>query len=182
MADLTGVVLKLGRATRLVEELHARHDAYIMSEPFAMETHDEPVGDFDAYFRLKQPLPMDFGLLIGDALHNARSALDHMAWQLVLAGGGTPTDQTAFPIAKDAKTFEEWVERRLRGAAPDAVAAVRALKPWKGSDEQLWRLHRLDAVDKHRLLTPVVAAQRSFGLRGTFNLPGATRSRFRRSC
>jgi len=172
MADLTGVVLKLGRATRLVEELNAGRDAYLHGGSFFVDGQDEPGGDHVAYFRQRQPLPLELGLLIGDALHNARSALDHLAWQLVLAGGGTPTIQTGFPIVEDAAKFKRRVGDALRGADRGAVDVVRALQPWKGGDDLLWRLHRLDIVDKHHLLMPLIASQHSLGIGGTFNFPG----------
>jgi hypothetical protein len=35
---------------------------------------------------------------------------------------------------------------------PDAIKAIDAIKPYRGGNETLWRLHRLNNVDKHRLL------------------------------
>ncbi len=45
-------------------------------------------------------LPFDALAAAGDIVHNLRSALDHLAFQLVLAGGHTPTTETAFPVWK----------------------------------------------------------------------------------
>ena len=33
-----------------------------------------------------------------------------------------------------------------------AIAAIDALKPYRGGDDLLWQLHRLENVDKHRVL------------------------------
>ncbi len=42
-----------------------------------------------------------------------------------------------------------------------AVDAIDATKPYKGGDDRLWRLHRLNNIDKHRLLITVGAAFQS---------------------
>ena len=51
--------------------------------------------------RLKQkPVPVEFSFMIGDILHNLRSTLDHLVWQLTIANGKTPD---SFPLAKESK-------------------------------------------------------------------------------
>ena len=35
---------------------------------------------------------------------------------------------------------------------PEAVEAIDKLKPYKGGNDALWRIHELDNVDKHRSL------------------------------
>jgi hypothetical protein len=43
-------------------------------------------------------VPPVLSAIIGDAVHNLRVSLDHLAWQLVLATGKTPGGDTSFPI------------------------------------------------------------------------------------
>jgi hypothetical protein len=38
--------------------------------------------------------PTRIGLLIGDCLHNLRSGLDHLVWQLILQSGGSPDEKS----------------------------------------------------------------------------------------
>ena len=45
-----------------------------------------------------------------------------------------------------------------------AVAAIDALKPYKGGNDVLWQLHELNNVDKHRLILTVGSAVRSTDL------------------
>src|SRR5690606_21763862 len=42
--------------------------------------------------------------IVGDVLHNLRSALDQLAWQLVLFDGGTPNQLTTFPVLREPPT------------------------------------------------------------------------------
>jgi hypothetical protein len=51
--------------------------------------------------------------LIGEFLHNTRSSLDHLAWQLVLSNSGEPSLATCFPILQTAPTTQQ-----ERGATP----------------------------------------------------------------
>lgn len=44
---------------------------------------------------------------------------------------------------------------------PAAIAAIDATKPYLGGNDTLWRLHKLNNVDKHRLLITVGFALRS---------------------
>jgi len=54
---------------------------------------------FDAVVRLRNvpPVPHDIVLLLDDFFHHARSALDHVIWQLVIDAGTMPKKQQ-FPI------------------------------------------------------------------------------------
>jgi len=99
----------------------------------------------------------DLSIIVGDAVHNLRSSLDLVAWQLVEANGGRPGDTTAFPIWWSEAQFRGGGAGYLKGAHPDAIKTMRDLKPYKGGNAALWRLHRLDATDKHRLLLVVGA-------------------------
>ena len=59
---------------------------------------------------------VEWSLILGDLLHNLRSALDHLAWQLVVDGGGTPSQDTNFPVC--CSTQVSRVQRSLSGAQP----------------------------------------------------------------
>src|SRR5215469_737042 len=91
----------------------------------------------------------------GDVVHNLRSALDHLAHQLVVAGGGTPDRDTMFPIAKDLNAYESSKPAKVKGMKPQAIKAIDALEPYKGGNDLLWRINELDIIDKHRTLFTV---------------------------
>ena len=78
-------------------------------------------------------LPADFSAVVGDFFHNVRSALDHLAWQLVLRHGLEPTRKTAFPIHLEAP--ENGV-RVVPGVGDDALAAIDALQPYNWNPDE----------------------------------------------
>jgi hypothetical protein len=53
-------------------------------------------------------LPFNAIAAAADIVHNLRSALDHLAYQLAMVGstGKEPTRFVEFPIAKDSTTYE----------------------------------------------------------------------------
>jgi hypothetical protein len=61
----------------------------------------------------------------------------------------------AFPIARSLKRYEEIKPRKLRGVRKDAIDAIDALKPYKSGNNELWFLHALNNIDKHRLVLTV---------------------------
>jgi hypothetical protein len=101
----------------------------------------------------------------GDALHCARTPLDHLAYILVLADGGQPTTQTAFPIF-DNRVSRSDLRGKVKGASQQAISDILDLHPWRGGDDKLWLLHRLDIIDKHRLLLTVANVHRTGQLGG----------------
>jgi hypothetical protein len=165
-----GIDYKFRRASSLVDELELAVAEYTATEPFSMVTREEPSGDLATVVRVRAQPPVEWSVVIGDAVHNARSALDHLAYALVERDGGVARESTFFPITDASTGYGDRLRSGLAGASRETRDAVRALQPWKGGDDDLWKLHRLDIIDKHRLLVPVGAAHRSIGI--TFTLPG----------
>ena len=64
-------------------------------------------------------LPWNAVSSAGDVIHNLRSALDHLAYQLVIVGtpGREPSRQVEFPIAKDLATYNSTKAKKLEGNA-----------------------------------------------------------------
>lgn len=100
----------------------------------------------------------DLAAIAGDCVHNLRSVLDHLAWQLVLANGGTPGYRTSFPLLGEPPACRECgADQPVEihgGVHPEALAIVQAVQPFQG--EFWWRnlrhLKRMDDRDKHRTL------------------------------
>ena len=51
----------------------------------------------------------------------------------------------------------------------DAIDAIDAIKPYKGGNDTLWQLHRLNVVDKHRLLVTVGSSFQSLDIGPTLS-------------
>jgi hypothetical protein len=102
-------------------------------------------------------------MILGDAVQNLRSALDHLAQQLYLVGTGGSAgyrDKTSFFIAPKASEYKRHVSGKVEGMRKDAIDALSALEPYNGGKgHDFWILHRLNNIDKHRT---IVAAGSSY--------------------
>ena len=98
------------------------------------------------------------------------SALDHLAYQLV--GSDTNDahpnpERIYFPIGNSFKDYEDRTQGKqgwMQGALRDTFLAIDALKPYKGGNDQLWMLYRLNNIEKHRLLITVGSMFQSLNL------------------
>jgi hypothetical protein len=105
--------------------------------------------------------PPEIPAITGDVIHNLRCALDHLVFHLVQVGitfGETPPEKwedIQFPISHSPDSYEDGKGRRIKGARREAIEAIDALKPYKGGNEALWLLRRLDNTDKHSFILPI---------------------------
>ena len=175
---LDGFRLKLHWANDRLEALKADVEAWFKQQPYGIIGEYEP-GPPEKYvfsFRLFDPPPPRWGLLIGEFAYHARSALDHLAWQLVLLNGNEPGRRTGFPIILSPFDWGESESAvRLRGASERHIGLVEGLQPYNrrtsegmtwvftSIDDPLALLSFLNNEDKHRVLVPTVAALSSVG-------------------
>jgi hypothetical protein len=97
-------------------------------------------------------------LVFGDAIHNLRSALDHLAHLIVIAAGYEPkigARGTAFPIVARRPPKPPTVVP-LPADHP-ALKTIEAVQPYATGSILLDVIHRLDLVDKHRQLVVGIA-------------------------
>src|SRR6267378_798859 len=94
---LDGASLKLDRANEHLDAFEAEATRYLNGDIFMLVRDDSAEGTAFAFWVKDEPPPR-LSVILGDCLHNLRSALDHIAWQLVLANGEKPGRDTAFPI------------------------------------------------------------------------------------
>lgn len=152
------IKIKIERAKKHIADLNVAYNRFYASEPYEIGAKSEPkTGERIFYIARIDPVDLELGAIIGDILQNLRSALDHLAYGLFKAAGGTGVGKHIyFPIFDDAAKYKAGVVGKVRGMGQDAIDALDAVKPYKGGDETLWRLHALNNLDKHRLLITAV--------------------------
>ena len=155
-----GSRLKVDWAKRHISELEITLQAFFDAKPyrFVVEVDTDPEY-FGLVIRGQQELPDSVSLLIGDAIHNLRVALDRLAVELVTMKAPA-SKGVKFPFCADAGSLEKTIKkRRIDRAGPDVVNRIRGLKPYKGGNNPLRGLHDLDIADKHErpIITVAVA-------------------------
>lgn len=176
--DVSGARLKVDRARRHLVDLQLQVATWRVAAPaptFTVEALDD--GHAHVVRVVEVPdVPVEWSLVLGDVVHNLRSALDLLAWQAVIAGGGSPSKRTAFPVfSRNVNDVgDKGVTVALKGAAPRLVESIRRFQPFNRCEtrealrnDALWVLHNLDIEDKHHLLVVCAAVLRGI----THNLP-----------
>ena len=161
---LDGCNAKLNRAHEHLATLTAAHRDYLATKPYVADQEYRPDADEIVYFgRVVNPPPLRLGVVIGDLIHNLRSALDHLVWQLVMWNGRTPTRDNQFPVCTDASKWGKTSARMLSRVRQEHVDLIRSVQPFGKIDpgaSPLARLHRLWNEDKHQVVSTLLGAVR----------------------
>jgi len=172
---LARVRAKVERAKQHIVDLNLRLKAFLDSKPYVVGTQRNPETRQLIYFLTGvRNLPPSIGLVVGDVIQNLRSALDHLAFQLYMLGPGGQAggvgSRTYFPIADDVAKYKIEAPRKVKGLRPDAIKAIDAIEPYKGGStdksDTLWRLEKMNNIDKHRILIAIGSQFRSVDVGG----------------
>jgi hypothetical protein len=153
-----GARAKVVRAGTHVNTLDAEFAEWCERYPHGLvaipevEEIDPATGEYIASFTFDVN-PPDWGVIIGEVLHDIRSALNH----LVVVVAETPTGKTQFPCAltpNDYKSSWEMIDT----VPTEYVAIIESVQPCQRGDirlavlDPLARLVTLNNRDKHHLL------------------------------
>jgi hypothetical protein len=149
---LIGVRAKIERAKQLVREFEEALQSFRGTNPYGVVAENNAqTGDRIYTIKTRTPIPLELPLIAGLAIHQLRSSLDHLAWQLVEANGHTPGKWTYFPISENKSKYIASSDK-VQGMSAGAIKLIDAAKPYQGGNDALWALHELDNIDKHRFL------------------------------
>jgi hypothetical protein len=173
MRIFSGVAAKTSRAIEHLETLQAelRRFRERPSPYFFVTTADPEQGNF--VFRLHPSWDPDgtarWTAIVGETVHNLRSALDHMIWECVRLSGSQPGTHTAFPLCRTEPEagFAAWAtaaptsKRRagkLHGLSEEAVLLVEQFQPYRETvaGTLLAQIDSLWQIDKHRMPLPLL--------------------------
>lgn len=149
-----------------------RFEAHSEPYPRLLGFKQLPWHVFFIYFADAPRLTKDFGVRVGEVLHNFRGCLDHLAWDLVHRIGKQNLDAKGrkavqFPLTKNAANFwgdkrggvQSQADRQLPGVPKDPyLTLIERYQPYRRSTVGRWMraLRNLSDIDKHRLILPTV--------------------------
>jgi hypothetical protein len=165
LPSVDGIKLKLQRAYQQLDTLKIemanflKGDCYEPAIQFRRirgAREARCVVDFTIRMVVKKPCEPMWSVIIGEIVHDLRSGLDHLVYQLVIhATGNPPTVRTQFPIFLDATKFDIDGLKMLRGVGTQATALIKTLQRFstgEGDKSPLWHLNQLSNIDKHRTI------------------------------
>src|SRR5688572_20484091 len=164
-----GAVSKVERANKHIRDLNDVLNAFSDTDLHDLLVETNP-DTGKQVLRIATPaLPGAVPFLLGDAIHNLRTALDHVWWDATVWVGGIPDKNTKLPFGQ---TWQEVIARINGGPIKalggdeiiDVLAKVIAPHYDTRPNNPFVALHDLDIIDKHRALIPVLSATRVFGV------------------
>lgn len=165
--------MRTQRATKFIDELKDELRKYAKSETLTASV--KFTDNCEPQITLSWPgVGLNPGAILGDCIHNMRTALDLMASEL--ARLNQQNDKNVyFPFAASIDDFPDAIKNRhFDKCGQDAVDLLKTFSPYKGGNEKLRAIHDLDIQDKHTSLILTMATQ-EFYLQGDVTcLPGAS--------
>lgn len=160
---LASIRAKVERAKKHIGDLEREIRAFSDTNPYVISIKpDDHIPRTQVYYLVKADDPPEsISAITGDVLANLRAALDHLAYQLAVVNGTTDEKvlkATYFPISDDATKYKAEAPGRVKGMSQAAIDAIDARKPYKGGTDALWHLHKLNNIDKHRMVVTVGSA------------------------
>ena len=171
--SLPDVRAKIKRANQHVHDLQAAVNTFAERKSNRVITEvDKKAGKTVFKAQITEDIPPEISAIIGDCVHNLRTALDYIICTAVVTNGRQITRRHGFPIALSQKKFETDCVSKIAGTSQEVARLVRRLKPYKGGCEPFWIIHNLDALDKHQAIVPVWYAYRSMVISPAANFSG----------
>ncbi len=151
--------MKLDRARHHLDCLRGAEQEWRSRAPVTMAVKEEDCGDGSRLYRIiatvTEPPPAEWATIIGDVVHNARSAMDNAVW-----AAADPTRRgkhTQLPICRTRSGWTKQSATQLAGLSTRQVHLLAREQPFHHPAQlvPLLTLRELSNQDKHRALHAV---------------------------
>jgi len=154
---LAGPRMKVKWAKEYISHFHTKADMFLRKHHYPVIDRNSEAGVTLIRLRIDRNMPLLlWGVRIGTIVHQLRSSLDHLVYQLARINGCSTPKKTEFPIYHAAQKFEADGRRKIQLLAPAAQTIIEALQPYHRGNlfesDPLYQLHQLDLIDKHRTI------------------------------
>jgi hypothetical protein len=186
---------KIRRATHHTNSLKGDVARFFAEKTYEIrQVPNFETGRKQAVYRALADLPGEWPIILGEIMHNLRSALDHMITALTILEKGHALEGTEFPVFESEFDYSRVRSKgphrgepaagsglhKIRGLGSNAKAVVRSLKPFEvrktlppQQQPALALIHALNVIDKHRSIHVVRRMTANYGWRVVrdINLP-----------
>jgi hypothetical protein len=154
--------LKIRRADHHIDQMEARIIALYQTDHSSVRTDQETGEEILIHDFCDPTFFEDVALILGDAIHNLKCALDY-AWleTITRVAPGLVDDRAKFPVRKTINELKGWLESekvQLDRICPNLhrfmLDEICSHPGWQWA---IRPLHALNNRDKHRLLIPVLS-------------------------
>ena len=159
---------KVERALKHIRDLEELRSTFSSSDFYSLIVKEHRGHNHVFIVFLKQFPETTAALIIGDALHNMRSALDLLYYRAFDGITAMANHRTRFPIRDEREELISSINGGLKEKKLlDHVGAIKLrdfvvddVKAYQAGNWPLWALHDMNITDKHKLLIPVFKIMR----------------------
>lgn len=153
-------VLKVKRAHQHILDFNQVSQAFTKTDFYAFSI-EEDRGTRFLRLNMVKPAPEELALILGDTIHNLRSALDHAYVDLVKGAGKQPDKWTSFRIWDDRDKLVKTLSKgKLEGQSDIIALLADTVCAYEGGNALLEALDCLDIADKHVVSLPTFSVVR----------------------
>lgn len=147
---LESAKLKLERSLHFFSEISTTLDQYRAAGNFQVTGGGH--SNDNLTLSLRANIPMNMMLCFGDAIHNMRSALDHVAYSFCKADDSKLADhKISFPVGNSRQEFKDKVDKlELSHQVKNCFLGFEAFP--LGAGQNILALNKIDNIDKHRII------------------------------
>lgn len=151
-----GPLSKVDRAKKHVNDLNWVIADYLAASPFKLRIRESINPDKRlVYVEAHPTIPENLALILGDAVHNLRTALDHLCFGMVGDKAKNPRG-VGFPFVDRQESLSGAITTRQMHLAPENVLnELHALQPYPSGNKYLHAVKALDERDKHHFIVTV---------------------------
>jgi len=148
-AALSDAFLRVDRADEHVAVLRSEIQEWLSTADSGVQVEAHGGGRYARLIdRGTQGPPRKWSVIVGDAVHNLRAALDYSVYALAWMATGEHQEMTQFPIADSSESYRRQVRNRLTVLTDDQIEAMERIQPYVDGD-WLALLRQLSNRDKH---------------------------------
>jgi hypothetical protein len=187
MHPLDGPRLKISYAKAEIDRLRSVEEIFFQNTHYSVIRAEIDSVSGNQIYRVKvdgYPPSLDWGISIGEIVHNLRSALNHLVYQLAFLNSANEPKAIArdrklqFPICIDPDEFRRRGINRIKLLCSEHKTTVERLQPysgssslalktvnlsqWSGRNSPLYWLEEINNADKHRIIQ--VAGPKAVGV------------------
>ena len=131
---LTGAYKRIERADKHLRKIRPELELLRQTQYDNMAAEHDPKTQKVRLKGTQTIIPWCIVLAVSDCIHNFRSSLDFIVYELAKFDSGRIQRGTQFPIENTHEGFKGKVERYLTGLTDLHVNAVESYQPYKGVD------------------------------------------------
>ena len=159
MDDIAGAREKIQRAKQHIKDFEVGFSTFLRENPQRIWHDPNDPGLQKSLFIRHADMPAPLVCVVGDAIHNMRSALDHLAFAVAKRNGVSKRGlrETDFPIRKTSGAFDKAIkDGKVAIIGVAWINFLKRIEPYCGGKcGDLYIISALDNLDKHRNLIVV---------------------------